>query len=58
MGSFYQNVVAASWAVWVVYWLISAANVKATARLESLSSRAAHFRPMVVALVLLASRPQ
>jgi protein-S-isoprenylcysteine O-methyltransferase Ste14 len=57
MGSFYQNVVAASWAVWVMYWLVSAANVKATVRLEPLSSRAAHFLPMVLALVLLASRP-
>jgi protein-S-isoprenylcysteine O-methyltransferase Ste14 len=57
MGSFYQNVVAASWAVWVMYWLVSAANVKATARLEPLSSRAAHFLPMVLALGLLASRP-
>ncbi|HWW21005.1 MAG TPA: isoprenylcysteine carboxylmethyltransferase family protein [Steroidobacteraceae bacterium] len=57
MSSFYQGVIGTSWAVWVLYWIVSAANVKRTLRREPLHSRAAHFLPMVLAFGLLAAPP-
>ena len=58
MGSIYRSVVQTSWAAWVLFWLVSAANVKTTLRLEPLSSRAIHFVPMLVAAALLAAPPR
>jgi protein-S-isoprenylcysteine O-methyltransferase Ste14 len=49
VSSFYRAVVAGLWAVWVLFWIVSATNVKRTEQRESLSSRAAHFIPMVLA---------
>jgi protein-S-isoprenylcysteine O-methyltransferase Ste14 len=53
VDSFHQNVIGSAWALWVLYWWVSAARVKRTVRREPLSSRAAHFIPMLVAAVLL-----
>jgi protein-S-isoprenylcysteine O-methyltransferase Ste14 len=44
------------WLVWMAYWRISAADVKAAQRHESPGSRAAHVVPLVIAGALLAIR--
>lgn len=41
------------WLAWAVYWWLSASKVKATARQESLASRAAHGVPMIVTVLLI-----
>ena len=51
----YEGLIGASWALWVLYWMICAAHVKRTARREPLWSRASHLLPMVIAFGLLAS---
>ena len=48
-----QYVTPFLWLTWLVYWLISASRVKATAREESITSGAAHLVPMTIALLLL-----
>jgi protein-S-isoprenylcysteine O-methyltransferase Ste14 len=58
VSGFYQNVVDASWGIWVLYWMVSAARVKRTARWEPLSSRTAHLLPMLIAFALLATPHQ
>lgn len=59
MSAFIPYVIESSWAVWVLYWMASAANVKRTLQREPLLSRASHVLPMVLAFALLAapSRP-
>jgi protein-S-isoprenylcysteine O-methyltransferase Ste14 len=52
----YKYLVQALWAAWALYWLISAGDVKATARSEGAASRATHLVPLAIAGVLLASR--
>jgi protein-S-isoprenylcysteine O-methyltransferase Ste14 len=49
----YDYAIRCLWLAWVVYWLLSASKVKATAREESIPSRAAHLAPMVIAILLL-----
>jgi len=44
------------WVIWGVYWLVAARGVKATQRLESATSRAAHIVPLMIAGWLLAAR--
>jgi uncharacterized membrane protein len=57
VGSFYENVIGSAWALWIVFWWIRAAGVKRTLHREPLSSRAAHFIPMLIAgLLLMAPR--
>ncbi len=46
--------VPALWIAWVIYWTVSAAKVKATARSESFWSRAGHGAPLIVAVILFA----
>jgi protein-S-isoprenylcysteine O-methyltransferase Ste14 len=58
VSSFYQYLVQSSWAVWLLFWAVSAVNVKRTLRRESLWSRCAHFLPMLITLALLAARPR
>lgn len=43
------------WMAWIVYWWISARNVKLTIRHESVGSRLAHIIPLVVAGWLIAA---
>src|SRR5215471_15064420 len=47
-------VLAALWVAWCAYWLISARDVKAARRRESVASRALHIGPMFIAAVLMA----
>jgi protein-S-isoprenylcysteine O-methyltransferase Ste14 len=49
----YKYVIPFLWLAFAVYWVLSASKVKATAREESIASRAAHLVPMTVAFVLL-----
>jgi protein-S-isoprenylcysteine O-methyltransferase Ste14 len=58
VSSFYQYLVRGSWAAWLLFWVVSAANVKRTLRREPLWSRCAHFLPMLIAFALLVARPQ
>jgi protein-S-isoprenylcysteine O-methyltransferase Ste14 len=51
----YATVVGSLWLVWALYWLASAANVKATQRRESFASRSTHLAAMVLAAVLLSA---
>jgi protein-S-isoprenylcysteine O-methyltransferase Ste14 len=44
------------WLGWGIYWLIAAADVKATTRVESAWSRAAHLVPLLIAGMLLTGR--
>jgi protein-S-isoprenylcysteine O-methyltransferase Ste14 len=53
--SLYLNLIGALWAVWSVYWLISAAGAKAAQQRESMRSRLLHFVPMLLAGILLAA---
>jgi protein-S-isoprenylcysteine O-methyltransferase Ste14 len=57
MGVFYLDVAQALWTAWVVYWAISAADVKATQRREPIGSRAMHFIPMILAAALMLLPP-
>ena len=52
-------VIIGLWVAWMVYWWVSASKVKATARSESLASRAAHIVPLLLAgiLVMFPTRP-
>ena len=47
-------VLAALWVAWCAYWLISARDVKAARRRESVASRALHIGPMFIAALLMA----
>lgn len=58
MSGFFPHAIETSWALWVLYWMVSAAHVKRTLRGEPLSSRAAHFVPMILAFGLLAAPPR
>ncbi|MDE2288593.1 MAG: isoprenylcysteine carboxylmethyltransferase family protein [Burkholderiales bacterium] len=49
----YRSVILALWIAWLVYWGLSALNVKATRRRESVLSRAGHGVPLLVAAWLL-----
>lgn len=53
MDRLYQYVISFLWLGIVVYWVLSASKVKATAREEPIASRAAHLVPMTVAIVLM-----
>jgi protein-S-isoprenylcysteine O-methyltransferase Ste14 len=45
------------WGAWALYWWLTSADVKATARRESTLSRWLHLGPLALAAWLLASRP-
>jgi len=47
------NIITAAWIVLMLYWIVSARNLKRTARAESLLTRLAHSLSMVAAYVLL-----
>jgi len=53
MDLLYRYVIPFLWLACFVYWVLSAARVKTTAREESIASRAAHLVPMTVAIILL-----
>jgi len=57
MDTVYRYLVPGLWCVWLLYWRISAAGVKAVARRESPASRAAHLVPLVIAGLLLCVSP-
>lgn len=57
MSSFYALLVQSGWAMWVLYWIVSARNVKTTRQTESLASRSAHFIPMLAAAALILTPP-
>jgi protein-S-isoprenylcysteine O-methyltransferase Ste14 len=49
----YHYLIWALWLAWLVYWRISAEDVKPTRRHESKASRAAHLLPLLIAAILL-----
>jgi hypothetical protein len=53
MDLLHKYVIPFLWLAWAAYWLLSVSKVKATAREESIVSRAAHLVPMIVAILLL-----
>lgn len=53
MDLLYRHLFPALWLAWGAYWLISAANTKASRRVETSASRARHVLPLVVAALLL-----
>jgi len=53
----YRLLVPVLWLAWLVYWRISAADVKPTERRESPGSRAIHVVPLLLAGVLLGVPP-
>ena len=57
MSSSYAYLVLILWAVWVLYWIVSARNVKTTRQSESLSSRSAHLFPILAAAALILAPP-
>jgi protein-S-isoprenylcysteine O-methyltransferase Ste14 len=58
VASFYQYAIALMWALWALYWSISAANVKPTAQREPASARAIHLLLMIICFALLAAPPR
>jgi protein-S-isoprenylcysteine O-methyltransferase Ste14 len=56
MHLFYRELVPALWLAWLIYWRVSATDVKAVQRRESPASRAAHIVPLVIAGILLYMR--
>jgi protein-S-isoprenylcysteine O-methyltransferase Ste14 len=53
----YQYAIRFLWLACAAYWLLSASKVKATARQESIASRAAHLVPMTIVILLLIAPP-
>jgi protein-S-isoprenylcysteine O-methyltransferase Ste14 len=53
MGSLYDNLIPILWVAWCVYWYVSSRDTKASRRVESPGSRAAHILPLIVAAALL-----
>lgn len=49
----YSYLIIAIWALWLIYWWLSARNVKAVVRRESSFSRAGHAVPLFIAALLL-----
>jgi len=52
----YRQLIALIWLTWGAYWLIAAANNKATARRESAAARAAYVVPILLGGVLIGWR--
>ena len=50
----FQLLLPAMWLCWAAYWWAASANVKPTARRESIPSRLSHIAPLGLAVVLLA----
>ena len=50
----YSYLITGLWIVWVGYWQIMARRAKQTKRIESPASRASHFVPLLVGIVLIA----
>ena len=48
-----RHLIPLLWLAWIAYWMISARGVKATRRVESPLSRAAHLVPLAIAVLLL-----
>lgn len=53
MPDHYRYLILGLWAAWLIYWSVSALNVKTTRRRESLLSRAGHGVPLLIAAWLL-----
>jgi protein-S-isoprenylcysteine O-methyltransferase Ste14 len=53
MSLVYRYLFPALWLGWVAYWWAMSANVKATVRRESVSSRLLHIVPLLLAAILL-----
>jgi len=56
METLYANLIPGIWIAWCVYWYIAARDAKASARIESPLSRAAHIVPLGVAAWLIGAR--
>jgi protein-S-isoprenylcysteine O-methyltransferase Ste14 len=54
--SVYRHIISVLWIAWAAYWLISAANSKATVRRESLASRLGYVLPLLVGGLLIGWR--
>lgn len=54
MQLIYNNLFNALWLSWGIYWMVAAANVKETTRVEPVWSRVAHIIPLAAAALLLA----
>jgi protein-S-isoprenylcysteine O-methyltransferase Ste14 len=52
---FLQIVIPALWVAWLLYWVVSARNVKATRWREPLGSQLLHRLPIILAAILLAA---
>jgi protein-S-isoprenylcysteine O-methyltransferase Ste14 len=50
----YNELIGGLWLLWCLYWFVAAGATKATARRESLASRATHLIPLVIGLILIA----
>jgi protein-S-isoprenylcysteine O-methyltransferase Ste14 len=48
------NLIPVMWAIWCLYWVISARGAKRTVQRESYASRASHVLPLVVGILLIA----
>jgi protein-S-isoprenylcysteine O-methyltransferase Ste14 len=58
MEFLFRHLFALLWLAWALYWLISAAGIKAPVRRESALSRWGHFGPLILAGWLLGTRRQ
>jgi protein-S-isoprenylcysteine O-methyltransferase Ste14 len=55
MRTLHAALIPVLWALWLVYWWISALRVRPTRQAESFGSRLSHMLPLIVGAVLLAS---
>jgi protein-S-isoprenylcysteine O-methyltransferase Ste14 len=53
--SVYRQLILALWLAWLLYWILSAQNAKATQRRESVASRLSYFVPLLFGAWLIAS---
>jgi len=53
MRLLYDDLFYAMWSAWLLYWIVSARNVKAPLRRESVLSRWAHLGPLILCAYLL-----
>lgn len=51
----FRAIILSLWAAWVLYWIFSSANVKATQRREALTQRLTYLVPLLCGAVLIAA---
>ena len=50
---YFHTVIFAAWFAWLIFWAVSAINIKRAVRQESAASKAAHLLPLALAALLL-----